>query len=107
MSKYQLTERQKNILRAVSKGLRNGTIKLRWSWFTIPSDTCGHRLDLEITNGFCNGKELGISLQDLSDFERLGFLDVTRDGKGRGACDVKEKAIHRYCQNNLMNAKLV
>lgn len=96
MSKHQPTARQKNILRAISKGLRNGTIKSRWSWFTMPSDDGG--LVLEITSGFPNAKELGMSRQDLCDFEQWGFLSVT--GKGR-SYNVNEQAIHIYCQNNL------
>lgn len=94
MPKYQLTERQRNILRAASKGLRNGTVKAEWSWYTIPSDTGG--LDFEITNGFPAANNRGILKKDLEQFAQLGLLTPII---GRKAYQVNERMLHNIVQS--------
>ncbi len=74
MPKHQLNERQKNILRAASKGLRDGTVKMEWTWYTMQSDDNGFELAFEITNGFPAANDLGIRKKDLERFAQLGLL---------------------------------
>ena len=97
MPKYQLTERQKNILRAASKGLLEGTVKTEWTWQTMQSDTNRFELDLEITYGFPAAEKLGLCMQDLRDIERLGFLCAIA---GRKAYHVVEQVIHDAVDND-------
>lgn len=95
MPKYQLTDDQKKMLRAASKGLRHRTVKTEWTWFTMPSDT--RELYFEITDGFPAAKGLGIKQSDLRDFEQLRFLHAI---SGRKAYHVNEQAIHDAVDND-------
>ena len=90
MPKYQLTERQKDILRTASRGLRKGEVGSTWSWITMPSDNGAGRA-LVITDGFDAAAELKVSIADLREFEEQGFL---KSIEGRNAYHVKEQKIH-------------
>ncbi len=99
MPKYQLTERQNNILRAVSKGLRKRTVKTKWSWLVVPLDTDDFDVELIVT-GFPDAETLGLELSDLHYFARLGFLQVTDKDGSKGTCDVFEQVIHDAVDND-------
>ncbi len=96
MPKYQLTERQKNILRAASIGLRKGTLKTEWTWQTMPSDDNGFELALEITNGFPAANDLGIRMHDLKHFAQLGLLTPII---GRKSYRVNVRMVHNVVRN--------
>ena len=97
MPKYQLTDKQKNILRVASKGLRCGTVKTEWTWYTMQSGTSGDELDLINGAGFPGAEELGVKLADLTIFVQLGFLH--RAGE-REYYHVNEQAIHDAVDND-------
>ena len=96
MPKYQLNERQKRILRAASKGLRDGTVKAEWTWQTMPSDTNRFDLELEITNGLPAANELGVHMKDLRRFEQLGLLTPI---PGRKTYRVNERLTHNIVRS--------
>ena len=97
MLKYQLTNGQKDILRAASKGLQEGTVKTEWTWYTMPSDTSGDETVLKNSAGFPQAEELGIKPADLTNFVLLGFLQVVEKHKHY---DVLEQAIHDAVHND-------
>lgn len=97
MPKYQLTEPQKNILRAASKGLRDGAVKTAWTWYTMQSDTSGDELALVNGAGFPNAKKLGVKLADLTLFVQRGFLHKVDE---REYYHVHEQAIHDAVDND-------
>ena len=99
MPKYQLSERQKNILRAVSTGLRQGTVKTKWLWIVMPLDTDDFDSELIVT-GFPDAETLGIELSDLHYFAELGFLQVTDKGGIEGTCELFEQVIHDAVDND-------
>lgn len=91
MAKYRLTERQKDILRAASKGLRDGTVNEIWTWFTMPADEGGLALTL---TGLPESERLGVTLTDLRYLAELGFLTEISSKGSSGAFDVYAPVIH-------------
>ena len=87
MAKYQLTEKQKDILRAASKGLRDGTIKQRWT-------RVSHGDYIFDVAGFSESKELGITIEDLIVFADMGFLIEQSSKPGSASNVVVEQSIH-------------
>lgn len=93
MAKYQLTPKQKEIIRAASKGLCDGSVKQLWNMvahgdyvFDVP--------------GFPAAKELGLSASDLRLFAKLGFLEKVSPDPKKHAYDVYEQRIHDAVQND-------
>ena len=95
MPNYQLNDRQKRIIRAASKGLRDGTVKSEWTWQTMPSDDNGFELALEITNGFPAANDLGIRVPDMELFVHLGLLTQI---PGRKTYRVNVRIIHNMAK---------
>ena len=93
MPKYQLTERQKDILRAASRGLRKGTVKTKWSCIELPLDTDDFDVEL-IVDGFPDAETLSIELSDLHYFARLGLLHIAEKRGVEYTCELFEKVIH-------------
>ena len=89
MAKYQLTDRQRTLLRAASEGLKNGDVKDMWTY------VC-HGETLLYVHGFEEAKSLGISLPDLRNLERLGFLILESERPERCTYifNVLEQVIH-------------
>lgn len=93
MAKYSLIDRQKDMLHAASEGLRDGSVKQLWSYFTMPSDDSGFEVKLAL-NGFPQAEQFKITAADLSLFADLGFLAVRNEERTRGSYDVYEQRIH-------------
>jgi hypothetical protein len=104
MAKYQLTGKQKDILRAASNGLRDGTVQETWSWFTMPSDQGGLALSL---TGLPDAENLGVTTNVLRVFVELGFLIELSNNGGSGAYDVHEQAIHDAVDNDFEDPSTV
>ena len=68
MSKLPLTDRQKEVLRVVSAGLRDGSIKTSWGYSPVISR------DRIILFGFPRAAEAGMKSDDMPVFERFGFI---------------------------------
>ena len=97
MPEYQLTEGQKNILRAASRGLREETVRDTWTWHEMQSDDDAFELSFEITDGFPDAATHRVRRADLREFEEQGFL---KSIDGRNAYHVKEQKIHDAVDND-------
>ncbi len=88
MAKYQLTENQKEILRAAAKGLREGTVERRWNIYTHGEEWLGNGIE-----GFPGAIEMELTLTDLRDFKEYGFLRQLNQNRGIFVYEVREQTI--------------
>ena len=88
MAKYQLTDKQKDILRAAANGLRDKTVAHRWNILTHGGEWMGDGIE-----GFPGAKEMGLTLTDLRDFEDYGFLRLLNQNGGFYVYEVREQTI--------------
>lgn len=87
MVRYQLTSRQKDILRTASNGLREGSVNSTWILVL-------NRDDLSFVKGFAKAVEIGANETDIRTLLENGFLQ-SRSGMGQNRTyDVIEQRIH-------------
>lgn len=88
MNKYSLTSKQRDILRAIAEGIRDGSVDTEWLYSRAIGDVY---TDL---SGFARAQELQMKESDLSTFANLGFIS---HGEKRTNC----VAYHVYEQSVL------
>jgi hypothetical protein len=87
MVKYQLTTKQKDILRAASTGLHDGSVSSQWILVM-------NRSDLHQVKGFPNVVDLGVDETDFRVLLECGFLRARIESGQNRTFDVMEQRIH-------------
>ncbi len=100
MAKYQLTEKQRNILRKACEGLRDGNVARKWDVLTHGGEYLGEGL-----SGFPGAIDMGLSLTDIRDFVEQGFLRQLTKNKGFSAYEVLEQKILDAVDGNFEGPK--
>ena len=96
---YPLDDRQRVLVRALSTGLRDGSVERTVTWINMPSDTVGGKLDQVFTSGISEDRDWEIQREDFRDFEACGFLEILRDNGNAGAYQLFEQVIHNAVDN--------
>lgn len=77
MPKYQLTEHQKDILRAFSLAMPNRPAGSEWSYFTMPSDYYGSDPAVKLNSGIRAIDAIkDIHKSDLDLFDQVGLITL-------------------------------